>query len=59
MTNPKIQLKIRATNWGFEGTLKEYLSKVKQEGYDGIEMWYPFDEKELKELATLLKEYDL
>lgn len=54
MSNPNLQLKILATNWGFEGTLQEYISKVKSEGYDGIEIWWPMDEKELKELATLL-----
>ena len=54
MSNPNLQLKILATNWGFEGTLKEYITKVKQEGYDGIEIWWPMDEKELNELAGLL-----
>lgn len=54
-----LQLKILATNWGFEGTLKEYITKVKQEGYDGIEMWWPMDEKELNELVSLLKENNL
>ena len=54
MSQSKLQLKILATNWGFEGTLKQYITKVKQEGYDGIETWWPMDEKELNELAELL-----
>ena len=28
------QLKILATNWGFPGTLDEYMAKVKKEGYE-------------------------
>jgi sugar phosphate isomerase/epimerase len=59
MTNPNLQLKILATNWGFEGTLKQYITKVKQEGYDGIEIWWPMDEKELNELVELLRTNDL
>jgi sugar phosphate isomerase/epimerase len=59
MTNSNLQLKILATNWGFEGTLKQYITKVKQEAYDGIEIWWPMDEKELNELVELLRENDL
>lgn len=59
MSNSNLQLKILATNWGFEGTLRDYIAKVKQEGYDGIEIWWPMDGRELTELAGLLNENDL
>ena len=59
MSNSNLQLKILATNWGFDGTLKEYITRVKQEGYDGIETWWPMDEKELNELAELLDKNNL
>ncbi len=59
MDRPKLQLKVLATNWGFEGSLKEYLNKVKAEGYDGIEMWWPMDEKEQEELASELNKHNL
>ena len=59
MSSTNLQLKILATNWGFDGTLKEYITKVKQEGYDGIETWWPMDEKELNELAELLDKNSL
>jgi sugar phosphate isomerase/epimerase len=59
MSNSKLQLKVLATNWGFEGTLRDYITKVKQEGYDGIEIWWPMEERELTELAGLLNENDL
>ena len=32
--NQKFELKILATNWGFNGTLDEYCAKVKKEGYE-------------------------
>ncbi len=53
------ELKILATNWGFPGTLDEYMAKVKQEGYDGIEIWWPMEKKDQDELFTTLKKYDL
>lgn len=56
---PKTDLKILATNWGFPGTLDEYCAKVKQEGYDGIEMWWPNQKKEQDELFAALKKYGL
>jgi sugar phosphate isomerase/epimerase len=55
----KLQLKVLATNWGFEGSMKDYLSKVKADGYDGIEIWWPMDNRELNELAELLDENGL
>lgn len=53
------ELKILATNWGFPGTPDEYMAKVKQEGYDGIEIWWPMEKKDQDELFTLLKKYHL
>jgi len=57
--NTNFQLKILATNWGFEGTLDEYCAKVKKEGYDGIEIWWPLEQKDQDELFTALKKYGL
>ncbi len=53
------ELKILATNWGFQGTLDEYCAKVKQEGYNGIEIWWPMEKKDQDELFTALKKYSL
>ena len=58
-TNMDFKLKLLATNWGFPGTLDEYLSKVKKEGYDGIEIWWPNEKKDQDELFQLLKKYEL
>lgn len=53
------QLKIFATNWGYEGTLDAYCKKAKKEGYNGIEIWWPTEKKDQDELFAVLKQYDL
>jgi sugar phosphate isomerase/epimerase len=54
------ELKIMATNWGFRGTMDEFCAKVKKEGYDGIELWWPTDNKPAQdELFAALKKYGL
>ena len=57
--NKDFDLKILATNWGFTGTLNDYCSKVKSEGYDGIEIWWPMEQKGQDELFAALKKYGL
>lgn len=59
MDDNTFQLKVLATNWGFEGSMKQYIEKVKQEGYDGIESWWPMEERELQEMADLLTKHNL
>src|SRR2546423_13617137 len=57
--NKNFELKILATNWGFPGTLEEYCAKVKKEGYDGIEIWWPMEKAGQDELFRLLQKYGL
>ena len=57
--NNNFKLKLLATNWGFSGTLDEYCAKVKKDGYDGIEIWWPLEKKDQDELFSLLKKHDL
>lgn len=52
-------LKLLATSWGFRGTTDEFCSKAKQEGYDGIEMWWPTEKKGQDELFDALKKHGL
>ena len=56
---PGFQLLIFATNWGFSGSWDEFCSKIKNDGYDGTELWYPSDETERRELFSALKKHDL
>lgn len=57
--NNNFKLLLMATNWGYEGTLDSYCAKVKKEGYDGIEIWWPTEKKDQDELFMALKKYDL
>ena len=57
--NTNFQLKILATNWGFNGTLDELGAKVKKEGYDGLELWFPSEKKDQDELFAMLKKHQL
>src|SRR5690349_3482582 len=57
--NKNFELKILATNWGFSGTIDEYCSKVKQDGYDGIEIWWPTEKKDQDALFAALKKNNL
>ncbi|GAB2609406.1 hypothetical protein GCM10027035_02200 [Emticicia sediminis] len=57
--DPKFQLKIMATNWGWSGSLDAFCAAAKKEGYDGIEMWWPNETKDQKELFAALEKHDL
>ncbi|PWJ56623.1 sugar phosphate isomerase/epimerase [Dyadobacter jejuensis] len=55
----KLSLKVLGTNWGFKGTVDAFCAAVKQEGYDGIEMWWQSGQERRKELFAAIKKYDL
>lgn len=57
--NKGFELDILATNWGFEGSMDSYCAKVKQEEYDGIEIWWPMEKTAQDELFAALKKYQL
>jgi len=57
--NKNFEVKILATNWGFVGTIDEYCSKVKKDGYDGIEIWWPGEKKDQDALFAALKRNNL
>jgi sugar phosphate isomerase/epimerase len=52
-------IKIMATNWGFEGNTLAFCQKVKATGYDGIELWWPTDPTKRRELFDALKDNGL
>ena len=47
------------TDWGNQLSTDEFLERVKNDGYDGIETWFPYDEARQKELKAGLEKYDL
>ena len=58
-TGNQTDLQILATDWGYEGSLDSFCSKVKAANYDGVELWWPNDEKKRNELFEALKKYNL
>jgi sugar phosphate isomerase/epimerase len=57
--NKDFELKIMATNWGFNGSMDEFCAKAAKEGYNGIEVWWPSEKKAQDELFTALKTHNL
>ena len=57
--NSGYDLKIMATNWGFAGSMDDFCSAVKKEGYDGVDLWWPNDKKAQDEMFAALKTHDL
>jgi len=57
--NKDYELKVLATNWGFVGTLDNFCSKAKKDGYDGIEIWWPGDKPKQDELFECVKRHQL
>ncbi len=57
--NNKYELKIMATNWGFDGSMEQFCAKAKNEGYDGVELWWPNDKKAQDEMFPALKNHML
>ena len=52
-------IKIMATNWGFDGSADQFCGKVKEAGYDGIEVGWPVDEAKRKLLFEAIKTHSL
>lgn len=57
--NAGFSLLVFATNWGFTGTWDDFFAKIKKDGYDGAELWYPHDENDRKAILSALQKYDL
>ena len=47
------------TDWGFNGSIEEFIKKAKDSGYDGIETWAPSEDDKKLKLKSLLKKFDL
>lgn len=53
------ELLFMQTDWGFGGTRDEFCAAAKKEGYEGIEVWWPGEDKAIKELFDAVKKYKL
>jgi sugar phosphate isomerase/epimerase len=55
-----MQVLILATQWGFESlTFEDFIIKIKEAGFDGIDTWLPEQPQERKAFIRLLNEYRL
>jgi len=52
-------LTFMATDWGFHGSVEAFCSAAKEEGYDGIEVWWPGNIKAQEALFSAIKQYQL
>lgn len=59
LTTTGFSLKIMATNWGFQGSLDAFCQKVKEAGYDGIEVWVPQEGKDQDNLLAATQKHGL
>lgn len=57
--SPQAEVLVLATDWGFEGDIYALCKKVRQAGYDGIEVWWSSDPVRKQQLREALKEYNL
>ena len=40
------------TDWGFDGSIEEFIKKAKDSGYDGIETWAPIENDKKQKLIS-------
>lgn len=55
----KNQLQFFQTDWGRTISWDAFCERTKASGYDGVETWFPNDEKSQNELKAALKKYGL
>ena len=56
---PGFELLIFATNWGYNGTWDEFCARIKKDGFDGAEVWYPAEEKNRQEFLNAFQKHNL
>ena len=47
------------TDWGYSGSVEDFIKKAKNSGYDGIEIWLPAEPKKQKIISNALKKFDM
>jgi len=57
--NTDMTIKIFATNWGDNDTIENFCKKIKEYGYDGLEVWYPGDASDRERLLKATSENGL
>lgn len=55
----KLNLKIYATDWGWQGSIEDFCKGCKEEGYDGVEIWVPREQAKRDDYFEALDKYNL
>lgn len=58
-TNNTMKIKIMATNWGDSDPVEDFCKKIKNYGYDGLEVWYPTDAADRERLLKATRDNGL
>lgn len=58
-TDGKMKIKILATNWGDSDPIEAFCRKIKEQGYDGLELWYPTTAEARERLLKATREHEL
>jgi sugar phosphate isomerase/epimerase len=53
------ELIILGTNWGYPGTIDSCCARLKKDGYDGLEIWWPQEKADQDALFAALKKHQL
>jgi sugar phosphate isomerase/epimerase len=53
------ELIVLATDWGFKGSIESYCARVKEDGYNGIEIWWPLEKPKQEALFAALRKHQL
>jgi sugar phosphate isomerase/epimerase len=53
------KLMMLATNWGFPSSIDDFAKKAKEEGYDGVELWLPDQQKDRDAMMNALSKNGL
>jgi sugar phosphate isomerase/epimerase len=56
---PGFSLTIMNTKWGNDDSWDRFCSRTKEAGYDGVEIWWPVDQKERDEMMTAMEKHGL
>lgn len=53
------RLLVFATNWGYTGTWEAFAGRIREAGYDGAEVWYPFDARQRGDMLSAFNDRGL
>lgn len=55
----KMKIQILATSWGDKDSIEDFCRKIKRQGYDGLEVWYPTTAEARERLVRATRENGL